>query len=93
MSSVSPDVARTVSSETVLAKLAFYRCYSPRRVPLATLVTIAGTRWSTEIARLLTVPLTRPGGTRSRLSWSAWRRCHQHTARTCHYRRQADHDP
>jgi hypothetical protein len=46
-----------------------------------------------EVARLLTVPLTGPGGTGSRLSWSAWRRRHQHTARTCHYRRQADHDP
>jgi SRSO17 transposase len=134
-------------------ELAFYRCYCPRRVPLATLVKVAGTRWSTEenfqagkgltgldehqvrtwtswhrwatlamlalafltvtaaaehahppppgmipltrneIARLLTAPPTGPGGTRSRLSWSAWRRRHQHTARTCHYRRQADHDP
>jgi SRSO17 transposase len=134
-------------------ELAFYRCYSPRRVPLATLVRVAGTRWSTEenfqagkgltgldehqvrtwtswhrwatlamlalafltitaaaghaqppppgmipltrneIARLLTVPPARPGGTGSRLSWSAWRRRHQHTARTCHYRWQADHDP
>ena len=42
-----------------------------------------------EIARLLTCP----GGTGSRLSWSAWRRRHQHTARTSRYRRQADHDP
>jgi hypothetical protein len=46
-----------------------------------------------EIARLLAVPLTRPGGTRSRLLWSAWRRRHQHTARTCHYRQQAACDP
>ena len=50
-----------------------------------------------EIARLLTVPPAGPGGTGSRLSWSAWRRRwlrrHQHTARTCHYRRQAEHDP
>jgi SRSO17 transposase len=28
--------------------LAFYRCYSPRPVPLATLVKIAGLRWTTE---------------------------------------------
>ncbi len=29
-------------------ELAFYRCYSPRHVPLPTLVKIAGTRWATE---------------------------------------------
>src|ERR1700691_5427318 len=29
-------------------ELAFYRCYSPRPVPLATLVTVAGLRWTTE---------------------------------------------
>jgi SRSO17 transposase len=29
-------------------ELAFYRCYSPRRVPLAALVTITGIRWTTE---------------------------------------------
>jgi SRSO17 transposase len=29
-------------------KLAFYRCYSPRHVPLPMLVKIAGTRWTTE---------------------------------------------
>jgi SRSO17 transposase len=29
-------------------ELAFYRCYSPRPVPLATLVKIAGLRWTTE---------------------------------------------
>lgn len=28
--------------------LAFYRCYSPRHVPLAALVKVAGIRWSTE---------------------------------------------
>ena len=27
------------------------------------------------------------------LRWSAWRRRHQHTARACHYRRQAAQDP
>jgi SRSO17 transposase len=135
-------------------ELAFYRCYSPRRVPLATLVTVAGTRWSTEenfqaskgltgldehqvrtwtswhrwatlamlalafltitaaaeqaqpappgmipltrneIARLLPIPTVPPRGDAGhRLHWSAWRRRHQHTARTCHYRRQAAHDP
>jgi SRSO17 transposase len=30
------------------AELAFYRCYSPRHVPLATLVKVAGRRWTTE---------------------------------------------
>jgi SRSO17 transposase len=30
------------------AELAFYRCYSPRHVPLPALVKIAGTRWTTE---------------------------------------------
>ena len=29
-------------------ELAFYRCYSPRQVPLSTLVKIAGRRWATE---------------------------------------------
>jgi SRSO17 transposase len=29
-------------------ELAFYRCYSPRHVPLATLVKNAGQRWTTE---------------------------------------------
>jgi SRSO17 transposase len=29
-------------------ELAFYRCYSPRHVPLATLVKVAGRRWTTE---------------------------------------------
>ena len=30
-------------------ELAFYQCYSPRPVPLATLVKIAGLRWTTEV--------------------------------------------
>jgi len=30
------------------AELAFYRCYSPRQVPLPVLVKIAGIRWTTE---------------------------------------------
>src|SRR5205085_6405911 len=29
-------------------ELAFYRCYAPRRVPLATLVRVAGRRWTVE---------------------------------------------
>lgn len=29
-------------------ELAFYRCYCPHPVPLATLVTVAGLRWTTE---------------------------------------------
>jgi len=29
-------------------ELAFYRCFSPRRVPLATLVAVAGRRWTVE---------------------------------------------
>jgi SRSO17 transposase len=131
-------------------ELAFYRCCSPRLVPLPVLVKIAGIRWSTEenfqagkglagldehqvrrwdswyrwttLAMLalafLTItaaaehtrpppedqiPLTRneiaalfstlmiqsASGRRHRLSWSAWRRRHQHRARACHYQRQA----
>ena len=47
-----------------------------------------------EIAHLLSSlisPLA--GGARHRLRWSAWRRHHQHTARACHYQRQAAADP
>lgn len=43
-----------------------------------------------ETARLFTV--LRPGparGTRHILTWSCWRRRHQHRARACHYQRQA----
>jgi SRSO17 transposase len=134
------------------AELAFYRCYSPRHVPLPALVKIAGIRWITEenfqagkglagldehqvrrwgsswyrwttLAMLALaflsiaaatehtrhpapagqIPLTRneiaslfgmlviePAlGARHRLRWSAWRRRHQHRAKTCHYQRQA----
>jgi len=47
-----------------------------------------------EIARLAAVPATaRAHQARYRLAWSAWRHRHQHTARTCHYRRQAADDP
>lgn len=35
---------------------------------------------------LLTGPVTDTG---HRLRWSAWRRRHQHRARTCHYQQQA----
>ncbi len=134
-------------------ELAFYRCYSPRHVPLATLVKIAGRRWTVEedfqagkglagldehqvrrwtswyrwvtlamlaaafltitaatehascpppdgqipltrneIARLLTALTIWPARDAChRLRWSAWRRRHQHRARTCHYQRQARH--
>lgn len=129
-------------------ELAFYRCYSPRPVPLAALVRVAGRRWTVEesfqtgkglagldehqvrrwtswhratvlsmlahaflavmaatqpsttgqalipltlgeirhlFARLLAP--TRPS-TAQILSWSRWRRRHQHRARTSHYQRQ-----
>jgi hypothetical protein len=42
-----------------------------------------------EIAHL-TAMISQPvRDTRHLLTWSAWRRHHQHTARTCHYQRQA----
>ena len=47
-----------------------------------------------EIARLLATIVINPArDARHRLRWSAWRRRHQHTARACHYQRQAAHDP
>jgi hypothetical protein len=47
-----------------------------------------------EIARLAAALITPPApGVRHRLRWSAWRRRHQHTARACHYQRQAADDP
>jgi len=131
-------------------ELAFYRCYSPRQVPLPILVKIAGIRWTTEenfqASKELTgldehqvrrwdswyrwttlamlalafltiaaatehaspspddqIPLTRNEiaalfsaliidpvkDARHRLRRSAWRRRHQHRAKTCHYQRQA----
>jgi SRSO17 transposase len=132
-------------------ELAFYRCYSPRPVPLPILVKVAGTRWTTEenfqagkgltgldehqvrrwgswyrwttlamlalaflsitaatehasspppddqipltrneIAALFSTLIIKPvTGTPHRLRWSAWRRRHQHRAKTCHYQRQA----
>jgi len=132
-------------------ELAFYRCYSPRRVPLPTLVKVAGIRWTTEenfqagkgltgldehqvrrwdswyrwttlamlalafltiaaatehtscpppqdqipvtrneIAALFSALIINPvKDARHRLRWSAWRRSHQHRAKTCHYQRQA----
>jgi SRSO17 transposase len=43
-----------------------------------------------EIGRLLAPLITRPArDDQHRLRWSAWRRRHQHRARTCHYQRQA----
>jgi SRSO17 transposase len=135
-------------------ELAFYRCYSPRHIPLPALVKIAGIRWTTEenfhagkgltgldehqvrrwdswyrwttlamlalafltiaaatehashpapndqipitrneIAALFSTLIIKPvTDTRHRLRWSAWRRHHQHRAKTCHYQRQA-HQP
>jgi SRSO17 transposase len=127
-------------------ELAFYRCYAPGPVPLATLVQVAGRRWTVEenfqaskelagldqhqvrrwaswyrwvtlamlAAAFLTIaaatedpapdgyiPLTRneishlltmiiqPASYADPLRWSAWRRRHQHRARTSHYQRQA----
>jgi SRSO17 transposase len=131
-------------------ELAFYRCYAPGPVPLATLVQVAGRRWTVEenfqaakeltgldqhqvrrwtswyrwatlamlaaaflavtatterarhpaphgqvpltrneISRLFTVTIIQPARHASPLRWSAWRRRHQHRARTSHYRRQA----
>lgn len=43
-----------------------------------------------EIHHLLNVLVTRPArGIRHRLHWSAWRRRHQHRARTSHYQKRA----
>jgi SRSO17 transposase len=132
-------------------ELAFYRCYSPRHVPLPALASIAGRRWTTEenfqaakqltgldehqvrrwtswhrwttlamlalafltittaaehacgqapdgqipltrneIARLIAALAIQPSqGPWHRLRWSAWRRQHQHRAKTSHYQRQA----
>jgi SRSO17 transposase len=43
-----------------------------------------------EIARLFTAPITQPGRNSPHLlHWSAWRRRHQHRAKTSHYQRQA----
>jgi hypothetical protein len=47
-----------------------------------------------EIAALLASMSTRPARDAGhRLSWSAWRRRHQHAAQASHYRRQSEHDP
>jgi SRSO17 transposase len=132
-------------------ELAYYRCYAPAPVSLATLVRVAGRRWtveetfqagkglagldqhqvrrwnswhrwtilamlasaflavlaatertrqpppdglipltSSEIHHLLNVLPDRPDrSVRHRLHWSAWRRRHQHRARTSHYRKRA----
>jgi SRSO17 transposase len=43
-----------------------------------------------EVAWLLSALINRPApGRPHRLAWSAWRRRHQHRAKTCHYQRQA----
>ena len=47
-----------------------------------------------EIAALFSTLIIHPvTDTRHRLRWSAWRRRHQHRARTCHYQRQAAGEP
>lgn len=57
-------------------ELAFYLCWSPRPVPLHTLVTVAGSRWSIEellcATRRLVVSPTQLGGTRKEVSGSEW---------------------
>ena len=43
-----------------------------------------------EIAGLFATLIIQPiPDTRHHLRWSAWRRRHQHRAKTCHYQRQA----
>jgi hypothetical protein len=43
-----------------------------------------------EIAGLFSTLVIHPASApRHRLRWSAWRRRHQHRAKTCHYQRQA----
>ena len=46
-----------------------------------------------EIAHLAAATITQPARARHWLGWSAWRRAHQHRARTCHYQHQTAHDP
>jgi hypothetical protein len=47
-----------------------------------------------EIAALFGALAIKPArDARHRLRWSAWRRRHQHRAKTCHYQRQATSDP
>ena len=48
---------------------------------------------SNEIAHRATALITRPARDTGYLRRSAWRRHHQHTARTCHYQRQAARGP
>jgi SRSO17 transposase len=47
-----------------------------------------------EIAALFSTLVIEPASARGhRLRWSTWRRRHQRRAKTCHYQRQAAHDP
>jgi hypothetical protein len=56
----------------------------PRLIPLT----------RNKIARLAAALIIRPArDTGHLLHWSAWRRRHQHTARACHYQRQAARSP
>jgi SRSO17 transposase len=43
-----PGHTLLIRRNTTAGELAFYRCWSPRPVPLATLVLVAGTRWMVE---------------------------------------------
>jgi SRSO17 transposase len=52
---ITPPAGETGGQHSLLVRrrigdgeLAFYRCWSPRPVPLRTLVTVAGTRWTVE---------------------------------------------
>lgn len=135
-------------------ELAYYRCHNPQPVPLSTLVTVAGRRWTVEesfqtakgqtgldqhqvrrwrswyrwttlvllahaflaittatararptpaglipltlpeIARLLDAVIhASPEQFAHILTWSTWRRRHQHRARQAHYQRQSTHEP
>jgi SRSO17 transposase len=140
-----------IRRNTRTGELAYYRCYSPQPAPLATLVRVAGRRWTveesfqaskglagldqhqvrswtswqrwtilamlahafltvlavteraerpapaglipltrSEIHHLLNVLIAQPiSDIRHQLTWSTWRRQHQHRAKTSHYQRRA----
>ena len=139
-----------IRRNTSTGELAFYRCHAPHPIPLATLVRVAGRRWTVEesfqaskglagldqhqvrrwtswhrwtllamlahaflvvlaitertkrpapaglisltcneIHHLFNTLITRPiSDLRHRLTWSTWRRQHQHRAKTSHYQRR-----
>jgi SRSO17 transposase len=76
---ITPPGDETAGQHTLLIRrrisdgeLAFYRCWSPRPVPLRTLVRVAGTRWSIETCFQTgkTIGLDEPQVRR----WHAWYR-------------------